>query len=438
MLTKSKGISEFTPISSSPLPVPDEVNPDKLSLVLDSEAIAIYCHETVAVHFNSDPTAVTSPPTEYMVIDAGEDTIDITAHVEVDGGIVVQNVPSGNSWGGTQVNEEFSKLLQEIVSDPGFEKFLASGDQTKTQASLNKIVYTEFEKEKVLFGQGTMKEIAVELPRNFCKFYEKDLVEGVEKTSSIEYEDDTLYIDKSVIESKLFGPVIQGIIECTLAAIEKIDNCPNTFYLVGAFGGCKYVHEKVSAAIERYYESKGHKDTCNVIVPPSPQFAIAKGAAMWRKNPEKFKARRVDATYGIGVGMKFDGKKHKEAFKIYNEDKKEYRCTDVFKVFLEKDELAKGNEVVTATITPEWKDTIHMNIGIYATSHSGIQYIKNENNELIVTLIGELVIDVPNPDNLPLDKRQVDVTMDFSGTEIHARAYYRVTGEEVKTVCDYI
>ena len=110
----------------------------------------------------------------------------------------------------------------------------------------------------------------------------------------------------------------------------------------------------------------------------------------------------------------------------------------MFKVFLEKGELVRADEVVTTTITPEWKHTIHMNIGIYATPYSGIQYIKNEDNELIVTLIGELVIDVPNPRNLPLHKREVDVTMDFSGTEIHARAYYRVTGEEVKTVCDYI
>ena len=110
----------------------------------------------------------------------------------------------------------------------------------------------------------------------------------------------------------------------------------------------------------------------------------------------------------------------------------------MFKVFLEKGELVRANEVVTTTTTPEWKDTIQMNIGIYATLYSGIQYIKNEDNELIVALIGELVIDVPNPRNLPLHKRKIDVTLDFSGTEIHARAYYHVTGEEVKTVCDFL
>ena len=439
MLTESSGINEFTPISSSPLSVPDEVNPDKLSLALEPEAAALYSQETVAEQIEGQPSAAAiSHPTEYMVIDAGGGTIDITAHIEVDGGIVVQNVPTGNAWGGTQVNEEFSKLLQEIVSDPGFEKFIASGDYTKNQATLNKIVYNEFEKQKVLFGQGKTEEIAVELSINFIKFYGKALLKEVKKMSGIEYEDDTLYIDESVTESKLFGPAIQGIIDCTLAAIEKIDNCPNTFYLVGAFGGCKYVHEKVSPAIKRYYQSKGHKDTCSVLIPPSPHLAVATGAAMWRKNPEKFKARRVDATYGVGSATRFDPEKHNEAYKYYNEDRKEDRCNHIFRIFLEKGELAKANEVVTTTLTPSREGNTIMRISIYSTPQLGIQYVRNENKKLIVTVIGELVLDVPNPDNLPLSQRKVDITMDFSGTEIQAKAHYRVTGKEVKTVCDFL
>ena len=439
MLTESKRISEFTPSSSNPLPLPDEVNPDKLSLALEPEAAALYSQETVVEQIKGQPSAAAiSHPTEYMVIDAGGGTIDITAHVEVDGAIVVQNIPIGNAWGGIQVNEGFSELLQEVVSDPGFEKFIASGDYTKNQATLNKIVYNEFEKQKVFFGQGKTEEIAIELPINFVKFYEKALAEQVKKMSGIEYEDDTLYIGESVTKSKLFGPAIQGIIDCTLSAIEKVDNCPSTLYLVGAFGGCRYVHEKVSAAIESYYKSKSHTDSCTVLIPPSPQLAVATGAVMWRKNPEKFKARRVDATYGIGIATTFNPEKHNEAHRSYNEDRKEDRCNNVFKIFLEKGDLAKADEVVMTTLTPSREGNTTMHISIYSTPWLGIQYVKNENKKLIVTTIGELVIDVPNPDNLPLTKRKVDITMDFSGTEIQAKAHYRVTGKEVKTVCDFL
>ena len=52
--------------------------------------------------------------------------------------------------------------------------------------------------------------------------------------------------------------------------------------------------------------------------------------------------------------------------------------------------------------------------------------------------ISQLVINIPNPHNLPLHQHIVDITMDFSGTEIQAKAKYRVTGEEVKTVCDFL
>ena len=45
---------------------------------------------------------------------------------------------------------------------------------------------------------------------------------------------------------------------------------------------------------------------------------------------------------------------------------------------------------------------------------------------------------MPNPDNKPRNERLVDVFMDFSGTEIQAKAKYRITNEEVKIVCDLL
>ena len=442
MLTESGGITEFTPLSIKPLPTPEEINPDKLSLALEPESAALYSQETVVKLIRDNPSAaVISCPTEYMVVDIGGGTVDITAHVEVDGGIVVQNVPSGNAWGGTQVNEEFSKLLQVIVNDPDFKKFKAQGDRTQNMAALNNILYNEFEKQKVFFGQGKTDEIAVCLPRIFIRFYEKDLVAGAKKLRGIDYDEDandTLYIEKDVVESKLFGPAIDGIIEGIQTAISNNDDILDTFYLVGGFGECKYLHEKVSEAITKFYKSKGYINAVNVIVPPTPQLAIATGAVMWRKNPEKFKARRVDATYGIGTASKFDPEKHNEAYKLYNEDRKEFRCNSMFKVFLEKGELAKADEVIMATLTPARAARTTMHLEIFSTPQLGIQYIKDENKKPILTKIGQLDIDIPNPDDLPISQRKVDITMDFSGTEIQAKAHYRVTGKEVKTVCNFL
>ena len=79
-----------------------------------------------------------------------------------------------------------------------------------------------------------------------------------------------------------------------------------------------------------------------------------------------------------------------------------------------------------------------MTFKIYSTPKVGIQYVKDEEDKFTVRQIGQLIVDIPNPDNRPKDQRMVDMTMDFSGTEIQAKAKYCVTGEEIKTVCVFL
>ena len=434
LLTGSGGINCLTGMSYRPLPVPSEVNPDKLSLALEPESAALYSQETVGDQIRSDPSAAAiGRPTNYMVIDIGGGTVDITVHIEVGGAIQVDNIPTGNECGGTKVNEAFSQLLQKLVCDPDYQKFLRSGTWSKQMSVVNDLLYDEFETQKLLFGQCKNKEIAVSVPNRFVQYYDKVISAEAKKTSGIDYEDDTIYISESVVESKLFRPTLDGIIECTLKAIKENGSKVNTFYLVGGFGGCKYVHEKVTAAIKKVKGSR-----CNVIVPVDPHLAVATGAAMWRKNPEMIKARKSDATYGIGTNATFDATKHDSHYKFYNEEENEYLCSDVYKVFLEKGELAKADQVITSSQLPIKQSQTSLCINIYSTPNVAVQYIKDKNGKSTVTKIGQLVIDIPNPDNLPNEKRLVDATMDFSGTEIQAKAKYRVTGKEVKTVCDFL
>ena len=432
------GIKSFTPISPDALPLPEEVNHDKLLLALEPESAALYSHASVVKQIEGNQSAAAiSRPTDYMVIDIGGGTVDITAHAEVEGAVKVDNIPTGNESGGTQINEAFSKMLQNICNDENFTKFLAEGDRSQRMATLNTILYNEFEKQKVLFGQGNTDEIAIALPRLFTRFY-KQLLETFAKIG-IEYDkdiNDTLYINKEVVEKELFGPAIEGIIDCTAAAIKENEFKVSTFYLVGGFGGCKYVHQKLSAAIEKLYASKDIK--CNVIVPPAPQLAVATGAVIWRQNPGKIKTRRSEATYGIEISRPFDPEIHDEFYRFYHTEDETYRCSSIFSVFLEKGEQIQSNEVTYIEVLPCSEADVIMHIIIYCTTDLGVQYVKDKEGTLMVNEIGQLVIDIPNPDNLPDEKRCVQITMDFSGTEIQAKAKYLLTGNEVQTVCDFL
>ena len=275
----------------------------------------------------------------------------------------------------------------------------------------------------------------IDIPNDLIKFYNASkLREGAESVPGVEFDNDSLYIKKEVVEETLFGPPVNGIVSFMMAILDNFDHHIDTIYLVGGFGGCKYLYETLRNEIHKKFS----RTSCSIIVPTSPKLAVAVGAVMWRKNPDLIKARRVDATYGIGISTSFNDDIHDHHYRFYNEEQQCYRCNNVFNVFVQKGERVQSDEVFTTDITPAYQFRTKMKVDIWSTPFLGVEYTKDKDGKRNVTKIGELVIDIPNPDNLPREKRVVGVTMDFSGTEIQAKAKYRVNGNEVKTVCDFL
>ena len=373
-----------------------------------------------------------------MVIDIGGGTVDITVQDQRADKVSVVLTPIGNAWGGTTVNKAFSNVLGEIVGEKEFGSFLSRKGVHK--AILNKLLYCEFEEEKKKFGDKykavatASDELIIDLPSSFVEYYGDKIRAGVRRMERVEFEDDALYIKYGHVEKRLFQPTIDGIVECAFTAFEELEERVDTIYLVGGFGGCQYIYKKLEEAIRRY---RGvHYD--KIVCPEHPNLAIATGAVMWRKNPGVIESRKADATYGIAVSIPFRDGEHNEHYRFYNEEQQQYRCNYVFCIFLQKGELAKADEVFTTDVTPEYQRNTTMSLTIYTTPNLGVQYVEDKEGRATVRKIGKLEIDIPNPDNLSRLERFVDVTMDFSSTEIQAKAKYRVNGQEVKTVCDFL
>ena len=362
-----------------------------------------------------------------MVVDIGGGTVDITVHDKSNGRISVVLPPMGNTWGGTTINEALSMLLEEIVDDKGFESFVKP-NPIGAKATLNKFFYEEFEERKKVFGNAKVgiHEIVLTLPNTFVKFYGNDkLYEARKMNMHYDPGDDSLSIEYHLLEEKVFKFTIDMIIECVRAAFDELTDHIDTVYLVGGFGGCRFVSQKIEEAIRQHrgmlYD--------NIVCPVQPDLAVVSGAVMWRKDPNIIQSRVADATYGTDCGPTFNPTKHDEHYMYVDEDGKQ-RCNNVFNVINDK--------VYKTALTPRYQRMTQASIPIYSTADDGVQYIKNKKGSLTVCKIGELILDIPNPDNIPRDKRKYDVFMDFSGTEIQARAQYSITGEEVKTVCDFL
>ena len=447
LLSDSVGIQHFTEVGEN-IPRPLAVNPDKLSLALEPEAAAIYCQHISTEDISDFCQSIVSPNSKkYVVLDIGGGTVDITSQCKqgVTGTLDVLTVPTGNSCGGTKVNEEFSKLLQNIVNDTNFVAFKNPpnpDDVCRNRAILNQLLYKEFEDEKVTFGDKAtdkpnspshsddVDEIKVVLPSSFISFYTEDaIIKGVKnlKDIRVEYDHDTLYLKFSKVK-ELFKPAIDGVLQCTSSAFSDLKSKVDMVYLVGGFGGCRYM----------YHIIKQHLgNDVNIIVPKEHKVAIAIGAVIWRENPNLITSRRADATYGISVSKPFKDGVHDPHYLFIN-DEGERRCNKVFEVYLEKGEIAYSHQVFTNTITPSRQNRSIMSFDLYCTANTGIQYIVDKDGCPTVHKIGHLDIDIPNPDNLPRRERKVELTWDFSTTEIQVRAFYTVTGAEVKCTADFL
>ena len=240
-------------------------------------------------------------------MDIGGGTVDIASHGIVEEGCIEELAqPAGNFWGGTTVNEEFSKFLQEFVDDHEFSCYIGSGtlvNDTQHKADLSKLLYTTFESQKNHFGSGRAQDsYIVELPPSFTKVYKDSLMKkgralDSKGDMSVEVEDDgavmRIYYSKM---KEFFQPAIDGIMKLIESYLlgNKIARRIDTIYWVGGFGGCKYLRNQLEMLIEKEFQGCVY----HFPVPPEPDLAVILGATALGCNPNIFAKRKSDVTCG--------------------------------------------------------------------------------------------------------------------------------------------
>ena len=411
---------------ASPPTVPNEKDPDKLSLALEPECAAIYCQnmpDTAAFC----PDKVPDQSTCYLVVDIGGGTVDVYAHRV--NSTPVQHVqvvhpPTGNDCGGSKVNEEFKAFLGRLVNDEKFSRYLQTDDpatNAKHSADLNELVNVTFEDQKIHFGSRGGKglkpdsELSIRFPFTFLNFYKNDIDKGIKRMNDapLTQVDQDLRIEYSLMD-EFFQPVVEEMLRCISQTLEDVKAEANvdTIYLVGGFGGSKYIYNKFR---QRFGESYKY------ITPAEPDFAVIRGAVLFRQHPDIVYARKADATYGIGISIPFDPLIHDPTYKWVDSDGKEW-CSQIFKTVVERGDLVDAKEVfhLAFELTKQRSKTIK----IYSSSEKGAKPVE----------IGEFVM----PD-LTGDKNcEVNITFDLSHTEIQVMAHDCTSEDEVKVTLDFL
>ena len=422
----------------------EEDQPDKLSLALEPESAAIFCQnmsqQQLASYCQADAPFTAS---SYLIVDIGGGTVDISAHHlmrDPQPHISVIHPPTGNDCGGSRVNREFEKFLQELVRDSSFERFVSTSDEianAKNQVFVNELLYENFERQKKVFGEkddmSTTGRLSIELPYEFIETYFYDLKQGIAERgeSLVQLVGQDLRISGELM-STFFHPVKEGIIKCIRETLDSVNQIEK-IYLVGGFGGSRYMFR----AIEEHFKSTNIK----YVVPLEPAYAVVKGAVLYKQNPNVIESRKVDATYGVSCIVTFIDGLHDPKYKWTNDDGV-LKCKKLFNTIVERGDVVGSGEVFIGTFYPVEHNQTEMVIQFFSSQEKDIFYVtgewgkRNRKPQATVTKVGQIVISMPDPTG---DKhRAVDATFDFSHTEIQVKVFDRTSKNEVKTVLDFL
>ena len=415
---------------------PLEDAPDRLSLALEPEAAGLFCQNRGEDCYK---------PRHFTVLDIGGGTVDITSYrIDQYDRICVIDKASGNDWGGTRVNEKFAQFLETVVDDPGFTQYISVLDphlQQQHKADLNKLIYGEFERQKIIFGDEHNDEsrnpAVINIPNSFMKFYNPGKLEAainLQYKNVAELDECELTIEPLKMK-EFFEDAIKHICRYTFLALERVKGEVKkleAIYLVGGFGGCNFIKKVVQDTLQDRYGPE-----LDVFVPIDHKMAVACGAIIFRRNPEVIWARKAEATYGDVVLQPFDADIHDPAYKTIDEKGEEY-CRNLFRPYAEVGDTIYANEVLQNSIIPFESNQINMTITVYSSDKRDIWYAMNKDNELVEGLhkVGMLIFDLRDiPGQSKYDKRVI-LTIDLSQTEIQLKAHHIITDKEVKVVLD--
>ena len=370
----------------------------------------------------------------YLIVDVGKSTVDITALVYTPTDSCYEFVAPTvtHAVGGMQVNENFSKFLQELVDDRDFSRFLTtkffflSVSRNRHHDSLiTDMIDNDFEQLKNDFGEGFLAHsqwFHFDLAQRFVNFYTSQfLLKQTRKhdDSRIRFDTNTyvLMIEYSKM-AEFYQPVLQDIQRHVVCALDKIplDNIDAVCF-AGEFGGCRYVYEHMKTALSSHHKLK----QAAFLVPRFYDVVASEGAAYYCQ-PKNIITQVMNTSYGINASVPFQEDELVEENTVFYSTGRVWH-QNMFLPFVYQGEKVQTTDVFTVSdLLPPQQSQTEITFHVYRSTNPKVRYTTDEDTEKI----GELTLDLPNPNNLPNSERKLKISMKFTSAEIiiHAQALY--------------
>ncbi|CAG2205702.1 unnamed protein product [Mytilus edulis] len=344
---------------------------NSLVMALEPEAASLYCIEWMK---RSDATELERGE-KFIVLDAGGGTVDIAVHqIQENGRIKELNKASGGDWGGIKVDQEFDKLLKDIV------------------------------------GRDLLSEIKKQYMSDYM-----DIFHSFERAKRRDFSivgHDKLEIDLALFKSLFAGAIYDIVNHLSILFRQSQVTDLTTMFMVGGYSECYLLQE----AIRFKFSS------LRVLIPPNSVLSVLKGAVLYGHSPRTFQSRISTFTYGIETTEPFR--------KGYPVDKKIFingksHCDKIFCIHVKDGEhvnLGKSVSKAYKTIDP---DQTHMEFIVYAS----IKRTPKFTDEDGCFQLGSLTVDVSKMSCNKYGEKQIRLELIYGGTELEAIATDTTTGK---------
>ncbi|XP_047227050.1 heat shock 70 kDa protein 12A-like isoform X2 [Girardinichthys multiradiatus] len=392
-----------------------EETQDKLVIALEPEAASVWCKKLPSDGFISENHSKNSldqrPGIQYILVDCGGGTIDITVHKILKGGALKElNKPSGNYLGGQNVDRKFKQFLREIFCEEVWEEY-----ERKYPRELQKIMY-----DFTILKQVD-EDVQISCPFNLAMLAQKnnEMENYFDSVQGASWKEGAINISRDKLRS-FFYESLQGITEC-LRDVFKKDLSIEYILLVGGYAESKILRQHIN---DQFSEQ------CGILCPFRPQEAILRGAVEFGRNPKIVKSRKSGFTYGLAVLKRFDESKHMGKEK-YRADGKEW-CKNVFKKLVEEGEDLGWDETREHVLDAVDPDQTEMSVRFFRTERKDPGYV----DDWGVDEVGSLKVKLCDPKRSR--ERKVKVEIKFGSTEITATGTDLNTGEKNTIKLDFM
>ncbi|KAG0237219.1 hypothetical protein BGW42_001486 [Actinomortierella wolfii] len=277
-------------------------HPDRLMLVSEPEAAALYCERECKEYNLKDGD-------RFMICDAGGGTIDLIVYdVSVtDKGRTLSEVTKGHgaTCGSMFVDLNFGELLAQ--------KFRAQGANVRDEIIVSLVEKFAFTLKPHFNG---IDELYLELPWNL-----RDI--GIEDPEAIGIDEGAMCLTADELKENVFDPVVKKVLDLIQGQLNNAPNC-SAIFMVGGFGSSAYLLKRVKQAFGSIAKT--------ISAPYRPEIAVVKGAVYAGMGLKKITARVTRRCYGIEIYTTFERGIDPPELMEHRPNKHSYFCVPVYTI----------------------------------------------------------------------------------------------------------